>query len=106
MAVQITERAFEELKKLDIGEERVIRISVEPGGCAGMTYTAGIDEGVHEDDAVVFDHEGVRVVSQKVAAGFLEGLEIDYSDDLVRSGFRFSNENASGSCGCGASFTA
>lgn len=37
---------------------------------------------------------------------FLEGFEIDYSDDLVKSGFRFKNPNASGSCGCGSSFKA
>ena len=105
MAIQITEKALGELKKLDIGDDRVLRISVKPGGCAGMTYTAGIDDGIHEDDAVVFDSDGVCVVTQKVAAGFLEGLEIDYSDDLVRSGFRFMNANASGSCGCGESFS-
>ena len=37
---------------------------------------------------------------------FLDGLEIDYSDDLIRSGFRFKNPRAGGSCGCGSSFKA
>jgi Fe-S cluster assembly iron-binding protein IscA len=31
---------------------------------------------------------------------------VDYSDDLIRSGFRFTNPHAKGSCGCGASFAA
>ena len=40
------------------------------------------------------------------SAEFLDGLEIDYSDDLIRSGFRFKNPRAGGSCGCGSSFKA
>ena len=37
---------------------------------------------------------------------FLDGLTIDYSDDLIQAGFRFNNPNASNSCGCGSSFGA
>ena len=46
----------------------------------------------------------LRVVSDPDSAEYLEGLVIDYSDDLIRSGFRFTNPNASGCCGCGSSF--
>ena len=106
MAFEITERAIQELRKLAVGGDRVLRIDVTPGGCAGMTYTATIEDGISEEDEVLFDRDGLRVVAQKVAAGFMDGLTVDYSDDLVAAGFRFTNENASGSCGCGASFSA
>jgi len=33
-------------------------------------------------------------------------LKIDYSSDLIKSGFRFISPNSVKSCGCGASFSA
>jgi len=37
---------------------------------------------------------------------YLEGTEIDYQDGLNESGFKFNNPRATGSCGCGSSFSA
>ena len=62
--------------------------------------------------AMVFEKESLRTrftfdIGMQDLGGsavFLDGLHIDFSDDLIRSGFRFTNPNASGSCGCGASF--
>ena len=48
----------------------------------------------------------LRIVTDPKSANVLDGLRIDHSDDLIRSGFRFSNAKAGGSCGCGASFKA
>ena len=36
---------------------------------------------------------------------YLNGTEVDYSDDLLNGGFVFHNPNAKKSCGCGASFS-
>lgn len=103
-SIQITERAQSELAKLDLGENGFLRINVVPGGCSGMTYTAAIDTDFGEEDVRVFENETLSIVTDSGSAIFLEGLQVDYSDDLIRSGFRFTNPNASGSCGCGASF--
>ena len=81
-----------------------MRISVVPGGCSGLTYSAGIDTALGEGDAVIYDADGIRIVSDRGSAMNLDGLQVDYSDDLIHSGFRLSNPNASHSCGCGASF--
>ncbi len=102
--ISITERAQRELSKLDIQPDAFLRITVVPGGCSGMTYSAAIDQNLGADDQVVFATDGLRIACDAGSAIFLEGLRIDYSDDLVRSGFRFTNPNASGSCGCGSSF--
>jgi iron-sulfur cluster assembly protein len=75
-----------------------------PGGCSGMTYSAALDQAMGTEDVEVFSRDTLRIVCDQGSAIFLEGLRIDYSDDLVRSGFRFTNPNASGSCGCGSSF--
>jgi len=102
--IAITERAQGELAKLELGEDGFLRINVVPGGCSGMTYTAAVDTDFGSDDVSVFEAGALRIVTDAGSAIFLEGLNIDYSDDLIRSGFRFTNPNASGSCGCGASF--
>ena len=102
--IAITERAQEELSKLELGENGFLRINVVPGGCSGMTYTAAVDTDFGAEDVSVFEADALRIVTDGGSAIFLEGLNIDFSDDLIRSGFRFTNPNASGSCGCGASF--
>lgn len=102
--MQITEKAKNELLKLDLGGEKFLRLSVVPGGCAGMTYTAAIDDSITGEDEILFEDGELKVIGASGSLIFLEDVTIDFSDDLIRSGFRFTNANASGSCGCGASF--
>ncbi|MEM7391793.1 MAG: iron-sulfur cluster assembly accessory protein [Verrucomicrobiota bacterium] len=104
MNINISERATEELVRRECGKENFLRISVIPGGCSGMTYDACIDTTLNENDETIYNEAPVRIIADSGSALFLDGLEIDYSDDLVTSGFRFRNPNASKSCGCGASF--
>lgn len=105
-AVTITERALAALRQRDWAEGDFMRIGVAAGGCSGHTYTAAVDDELFITDWVVYEADGLRIVTDPESAEYLDGLEIDYSDDLIRSGFRFSNPNASGSCGCGSSFKA
>ncbi len=104
MSIHITDKAIDQLKQLDISESQFLRINVIPGGCSGMTYSAAIDDHMGEEDEILFEGSGIRVIAESGTLIFLEDLEIDYSDDLIKSGFRFKNPNASGSCGCGSSF--
>ncbi|MFT5124769.1 MAG: iron-sulfur cluster assembly protein [Kiritimatiellia bacterium] len=105
MAITITERAKEELKQMNLSNGKVLRMSVVPGGCSGMTYKADIDDDRQPEDEVLFEDQEITIVSREGTDLFLDGLTIDFSDDLIRRGFRFSNPNASGSCGCGSSFS-
>ncbi len=102
--IEVTEKAINELQSMALAENAFMRIGVMPGGCSGMTYSASIDTELDEHDVVLFDQNGIRVVTTSDSVGLLDGLTIDYSDDLIRSGFRFKNPNACGSCGCGSSF--
>jgi iron-sulfur cluster assembly protein len=104
MSIEISDRAAQELLKLNVADGKFLRINVVQGGCAGMTYSAAIDDQFHDEDEVMFENPELKVFSDLGNAIFLEGLTVDYSDDLIKSGFRFVNANASGSCGCGASF--
>lgn len=102
--IQISDKAKTELRKLEAGGPNFLRISVIPGGCSGMTYSAAIDNALSDEDQTVFEEQDLRVVADNGSAMFLEGLQIDYSDDLISSGFRFKNPKAVKACGCGSSF--
>ncbi|MBT8359319.1 MAG: iron-sulfur cluster assembly accessory protein [Deltaproteobacteria bacterium] len=102
--ITITDKAFRMLGRQGAGKNSYLRILVKSGGCAGMTYDAEIDTVKHDDESIVKKHEDIIVISNKESLSFLDGLTIDYSDDLISAGFRFSNGNNESSCGCGASF--
>lgn len=106
MNIEISKKAVDELVKMEITGKKFLRIAVVSGGCAGMTYDAGIDDETQDDDMVLFETEKVRVMADMKSALYLDGLKIDYSDDLLQAGFKFSNPNAGKSCGCGNSFSA
>jgi iron-sulfur cluster assembly protein len=103
--VKITDRARKELLNLDAGGANFLRISVVSGGCSGMTYSACIDNTLSDADQVVHQDDQLRIIADAPSLMFLDGLEIDYSDDLIASGFRFKNPKAKKGCGCGSSFS-
>ncbi|MCS6771514.1 MAG: iron-sulfur cluster assembly accessory protein [Kiritimatiellae bacterium] len=105
MAIYISDKAKAELIKLEATGPNFLRISVVAGGCSGMTYSACIDNTLSDTDQILFEENGLRVVADPHSAMFLDGLQIDYSDDLIASGFRFKNPRAVKACGCGASFS-
>ena len=104
MPIQLSDKAKKELINLEATGENFLRISVVAGGCSGMTYSACIDNTLSDADQVLFEDTALRVVADERSAGLLDGLQIDYSDDLISSGFRFKNPKAVKACGCGSSF--
>ena len=87
--ITITEKAYRMLGRQGAGKNSYLRILVKSGGCAGMTYDAEIDTVKHDDESIVQKHEDIIVISNKESLSFLDGLTIDYSDDLSSAGFRF-----------------
>ncbi len=104
--VTITEKALEALRELDMPDGVFLRVSVVAGGCSGQTYSAALDDELFISDLVLYEKGPLKIATDPASGVYLEGLEIDYSDDLIRSGFRFTNPNAGGCCGCGSSFEA
>ncbi|MDJ0683061.1 MAG: iron-sulfur cluster insertion protein ErpA [Alphaproteobacteria bacterium] len=82
----------------------LLRVTVSGGGCSGYQYGFSFDSGATPDD-LVFERDGVRVVTDSVSMDLLAGSEVDYKDELVGSYFAINNPNASSSCGCGTSFS-
>jgi len=104
MGITITENAQRKLAEYLDGKDSFLRISVISGGCSGMTYDAAIDSNLSETDEVVCEADGMRIVADRRDSLLLDSLQIDFSDDLIQSGFRLTNPNAIKSCGCGSSF--
>ncbi len=105
--VTFTESAVNELKRL-MGEdgfntEHKLRVGVKGGGCSGLSYVLGFDEQLENDEE--FSFEGVPCIMNKSHELYLYGMQIDWQDGLNSRGFTFSNPNASGTCGCGSSFS-
>lgn len=107
--LNVTENAIAEIKKFMAGEEDLpatagLRVRVVPGGCSGFQYSLNIEEDSRQGDYVL-DKDGVKLFVDMFSAQYLNGVEIDYVTTMMGSGFTFKNPNATGSCGCGSSFT-
>ena len=105
MDIKVTENAKSKHYEMGLTEETILRIGVKSGGCSGNTYDAILDDNMSEVDEVYFTDGNLRIVSDKVSSVFLDGLTVDFSNDLIEPGFRLTNSNAKGSCGCGSSFS-
>jgi iron-sulfur cluster assembly accessory protein len=110
VTLNVTESAATEIRKFMAGEEGLpdtsgLRVRVVPGGCSGFQYSLNIEEQSREGDFII-DEKGVRMFVDMFSAQYLNGVEIDYVSGVMGSGFTFKNPNATGSCGCGTSFTA
>jgi iron-sulfur cluster assembly protein len=80
-----------------------LRISVQPKGCAGLSYQLDFTEAVEPDDQM-FECDGIQVVVNCGSLAYVDGLTLDYSEDLMGGSFRFHNPNAKQTCSCGHSF--
>src|SRR3977135_2404807 len=110
VTLNVTEPAAGEIKKFMASEEGLpeaagLRVRVVPGGCSGFQYSLNIEEESRQGDFVL-DQSGVKLFVDMFSAQYLNGVKIDYVTGVMGSGFTFTNPNATGSCGCGTSFTA
>ncbi len=105
--VQVSDSAAEHLLSLleEKGfspDEKGLRLLVEKGGCAGMSYAMQI--GAHAEGDLVVEKNETSVFIDAESLPYLDGCLLDYVDALNDSGFKIENPNAARSCGCGTSF--
>ena len=104
--LNVTDKAKDQLQTLEVNQDNFLRLWVGEGGCSGMSYQAVIDDNATALDIILYQDPEIKIVSDSSSRQYLEGITIDYEDDLVKSGFRFINPNAAKTCGCGGSFQA
>ncbi|MFB6129970.1 MAG: HesB/IscA family protein [Salinigranum sp.] len=106
--VAVTEAAAEEALSLMEGEGMDVdvaglRLFVQQGGCAGLSYGMRFDHEPEEDDSVVERH-GLRVFVDPASLNYIGGSTLDFEDGLQAQGFHVENPNVVSECGCGESF--
>lgn len=107
MSVALSEKAASEVKRIfqeqNLGDETVLRVGVQGGGCSGFSYSLNFDNQTSERDRVA-DFFGIKLAVDKKFDPYLDGTVIDFYDGLEKRGFVFNNPNVVKSCGCGSSF--
>ena len=88
---------------LSVSDGYFLCVGVVGGGCSGLSYQMDFDNEVKPMDQV-FEHNGIKIVTDLKSFLYLVNTELDFSDGLNGKGFYFNNPNASRSCGCGESF--
>lgn len=78
-----------------------LRVCVEKGGCAGMSYRMEIGEARPGDEIV--EDGGARVIVDAKAVLFLLGSRMEVKTTKFASTFVFENPNETSACGCGES---
>ena len=105
----ITERAAKEfrhiVKEKGLPDDTAMRLSVKGGGCAGFAYQIDLDRNPADEFDIEMKQHDLRVVVDMKSEFYMQGSVIDFNDSLMERGFKFKNPTASGTCGCGSSFS-
>ena len=103
----ITDKAKDRIKALklesNLDETYFLRVSVQGGGCSGLSYKLDFDNTIKPGDQE-FDSNSEKIVLDMKSFLYLAGTELNFSDGLNGKGFQFHNPNATRTCGCGESF--
>jgi iron-sulfur cluster assembly protein len=76
-----------------------LRVFVSGGGCSGLQYGMGFDKELRTGDTVE-TVEGIQVFVDPDSAQYLEGVNIDFVDELG-GGFKIDNPKPLAGCNCG-----
>ncbi len=105
----VSERAAREfqyiLRQKGHPESTAMRLSVKGGGCSGFEYQIDLEHNPADEFDIESHQHGVRVVVDMKSEFYMAGTTIDFKDSLMDRGFTFKNPLASGTCGCGSSFS-
>jgi iron-sulfur cluster assembly protein len=105
MAITMTENAKIKIKSLLLQRQtpdNYLRIGLQGGGCSGFKYKYEFITVPNEKDKV-FEFDDIKICIDIKSYLFLNGVEIDYEEDLFKSGLVFKTPNAKRTCGCGES---
>jgi iron-sulfur cluster assembly protein len=81
-----------------------LRISLLPSNCLNFSYSLTLDADAQVEDRL-YENESIAIIVNAEILPYLNGLSLDYSEDLMGGGFRFHNPNALQTCSCGNSFS-
>ncbi|MBI2500166.1 MAG: iron-sulfur cluster insertion protein ErpA [Deltaproteobacteria bacterium] len=94
-------KTFAEQNKEAAGKQ--FRVYIQGGGCSGFEYGFKFDD--QRDDDLALEFHGIKVLLDPASLNYLKGSTVDWVEDFRGSGFVVRNPNATGTCGCGTSFS-
>ncbi|MEL6492878.1 MAG: iron-sulfur cluster assembly accessory protein [Cyanobacteria bacterium J06634_6] len=104
--IRLTPAARQEIDRLRQRQnqsEAICRLGLQPSSCAQWAYTLSLTASTEGDDDV-YEFQGLQVAVNREHASYVQGLEIDFAEDLTGGAFRFDNPLATESCRCGYAF--
>ena len=106
--LSVTEKAAKQILAVirdnGLPESAGLRAAVIEGGCSGFNYAVEIVDAPQEGDLLLERH-GARVFVDQKSMPYISGMTIDWTSSMLESRFVFHNPNATGTCGCGVSFS-
>ena len=105
--ITISDTAAAKVKELLQQEgktDHALRIFVRGMSCSGPAYGMALDDEPRADDAVE-EFDGVRILVDPTSAEYVQGAEVDYVEETMRSGFTIFNPNVQTAGGCGGNCT-
>ena len=111
MPIMLSETAAKEIKDIikqqELPDEQTrLRVGVKGGGCSGFSYVLDLTEEAKGEGDEEMECNGVKILVDMKSYLYLNGVEIDFRDEVMGRGFVFKNPNATSTCGCGSSFQA
>tara|TARA_Y100000034_G_C6809997_1_gene363928 strand:+ start:261 stop:584 length:324 start_codon:yes stop_codon:yes gene_type:complete len=105
MAVTMTASAADRVRSFLVnrGKGLGLRLGIKTTGCSGLAYVLEFVDEMNEDDQM-FEIDDVNVIIDAKSLVYLDGVELDFVKEGLNEGFKFTNPNAKGECGCGESF--
>ncbi|XP_066922659.1 iron-sulfur cluster assembly 2 homolog, mitochondrial-like [Clytia hemisphaerica] len=105
LKLNIDGTAITQLQKM-LEDSQFLRVLVEGGGCSGFQYKFEVDTEIDNEEDLIFENDGVKVVSDIESVKILNGSKVEYHVDLIRAGFRVTDiPMAEKGCSCGVSFS-
>jgi len=104
--VNMTPTAVAKVKEIMAQQNPVpagLRVGVVGGGCSGFQYSMSFDNSAGMMDKVL-DIDGLKLFVDATSMMYLNGVTVDYVENLEGAGFKFENPNVKSTCGCGSSF--
>ena len=111
MPINLSEKAANEIKTIIKQQglpeaETRLRVGVKGGGCSGFSYMLDLVEEPKGENDEEMESNGIKILCDMKSYLYLNGVEIDFKDEVMGRGFVFKNPNATSTCGCGSSFQA
>lgn len=105
--IDLSQSAVNEIRRLQHSRslsDSYFRVRVKAGGCSGLYYALELSEKPQQGDRI-YASLGINIIIDPESDCYVKELKLDYAEDLMGGGFRFSNPQATENCGCGLSFT-